>query len=466
MRRSLSIRASTPAAVVAELYRRDVSTQTFGIELVDAGPGRAVVSMVVRPDMCNGYDVCHGGMTFTLADTAMAFASGSHNQTALAAAASIDFLSPVPRGSLLRATAEERWLKGRTGLYDVRVELEDGTLVAVFHGRTVRAGGQVVDTGDRHGQRDRHGRWRMNRWASIDDFQSFIDDGGIVEADDAMSDEYRAEVFKFIELHANSELMGGLTERDWIPRAPGLRRKMGVLAKTQDEIGHAHLLYMVAADLGVKTRRQMLEDLFAGRSRFHNVFHYAAVTWGDQVAIAYLVDAAALISQQAVFKNCSYGPYRRILRRIIAEEGFHMRHGEEMLLTIAEGTPTQHDLFQEALDRWWLPALQLFGPDSKPDDELMRFRIKSEPNEVLRDRWVQKYAPLLTGYGFTIPDPDLRHDPDTGRWEIGPIDWSHLKATLDNAGPDSARRIGNAARHWSDTEWVRDALDAVASEAA
>ena len=132
------------SAVVAELYRRDVSTQTFGIELVDAGPGRAVVSMVVRPDMCNGYDVCHGGMTFTLADTAMAFASGSHNQTALAAAASIDFLSPVPRGSTLRATAEERWLKGRTGLYDVRVELDDGTLVAVFHGRTVRAGGAVV----------------------------------------------------------------------------------------------------------------------------------------------------------------------------------------------------------------------------------------------------------------------------------------------------------------------------------
>ena len=147
------------AAVVAELYRRDVSAQTFGIQLVDAGPGRAVVSMVVRPDMCNGYDVCHGGMTFTLADTAMAFASGSHNQTALAAAASIDFLSPVPRGSTLVATAEERWLKGRTGLYDVRVELDDGTLVAVFHGRTVRAGGAVVlsHAGDGH-DHDRAGR--------------------------------------------------------------------------------------------------------------------------------------------------------------------------------------------------------------------------------------------------------------------------------------------------------------------
>jgi len=307
---------------------------------------------------------------------------------------------------------------------------------------------------------------RGRQWGSADEFQAFIDDEGVVERDDAMPDAYRNEVFRFIELHANSELMGGLTERDWIPRAPGLRRKIAVLAKTQDEIGHAHLLYMVAADMGVKARTEMIVDLFAGRSRFHNVFHYPAVTWADQVAIAYLVDAAALISQQAVFKQCSYGPYKRILRRIIAEEGFHMRHGEEMLMTFAEGTPIQHAMFQEALDRWWLPALQLFGPDSKPDDELIRWRIKSEPNEVLRDRWVQKYAPLLVGYGFTIPYPDLHVDPVTHRWVIGPIDWSHLRAALANRGPDSARRIGDAARHWADTAWVRDALDLVDEPAA
>jgi ring-1,2-phenylacetyl-CoA epoxidase subunit PaaA len=303
-------------------------------------------------------------------------------------------------------------------------------------------------------------------WADLDHFVEFLEAGGIVEPHDHMPDEYRTAVFRFIELHANSELMGGLTERDWIPRAPGLRRKMAIIAKTQDEIGHAHLLYMVAADMGMKTRDEMLTDLFSGRSRFHNVFHYAAVTWADQVAIAYLVDAAALISQQAVFKVCSYGPYRRILKRIVAEEGFHMRHGEEMLLTFAEGTQVQRRMFQEALDRWWLPSLQLFGPDSKPHDELIRFRIKSEPNEALRDRWVQKYAPLLTGYGFTIPDPELRHDAATGRWEIGPIDWSHLTATLANAGPDSGRRIGDAARHWADTAWVRSALERAAQRAA
>ena len=302
------------------------------------------------------------------------------------------------------------------------------------------------------------------RWTDMPDFEAFLDEGGIVEADDDMPDAYRQEVFRFIEMHANSELMGGLTERDWIPRTPGLRHKMAVLAKTQDEIGHGHLLYMVAADLGVKTRAEMLEDLFAGKSRFHNVFHYRAVTWGDQIAIAFLVDAAALASQQAVFKNCSYGPYRRILKRIITEEGFHMRFGEERVLRVAEGTEFQRAMFQDSLDRWWWPAMQLFGPDSKPDDVLMRWHIKSERNEVLRDRWVQKFVPLLQGYGFTIPDPDLAWDEEAGRWSIGEIDWEPLKRTLRQGGPDSARRIGEAAANWSETRWVREALDRVAEQ--
>ena len=295
-------------------------------------------------------------------------------------------------------------------------------------------------------------------WATMEDFEAFLNDGGLVEVGDHMPDPYRRAVFGFIELHANSELMGGLTERDWIAKTPGLRHKMAVLAKTQDEIGHSHLLYMIAADFGVKTRTEMLEDLFAGRSRFHNVFHYRAVTWGDQVAIAFLVDAAALISQQAVFKNCSYGPYKRILRRIIAEEGFHMRLGEDRMMRIAEGTALQRQMFQESLDRWFWPALQLFGPDSEPGDVLLRWHIKSERNEVLRDRWVQKFVPMLQNYGFSIPAPELRWDAGARRWDVGPIDWTPLKRTLEHGGPDSARRIAEAADNWARTAWVRSAM--------
>ncbi len=299
----------------------------------------------------------------------------------------------------------------------------------------------------------------MRTWNDLDDFQAFIDDGGMVEAGDDMPDEYRSEVFRFIEFHANSELMGGLTERDWIPKAPGLRLKQIFLAKTQDEIGHAHLLYMVAADMGVKDRRSMLEDLFAGRSRFHNVFHYQAVTWADQIAVAFLVDAAAFASQRAVFAECTYGPYKRVLKRIVSEEGFHMRHGEEMLLRLAEGTEIQRQMFQEALDRWWWPAVQLFGPDSDPNDPLLAWKIKSQPNEQLRHAYIQKYVPLLHSYDFEIPDPNLRYDDDAEAWLTSDIDWEPLKATMRNGGPDSRRRIENAAANWTDTAWVREAMD-------
>ncbi len=304
-------------------------------------------------------------------------------------------------------------------------------------------------------------------WADEAEFDTFIAEGGMVEAGDDMPQAYLDEVFRFIEFHANSELMGGLTERDWIPKAPGLRLKQIFLAKTQDEIGHAHLLYMVAADMGVKTRTEMLEQLFDGRSRFHNVFHYKAVTWADQVAIAFLVDAAAFASQRAVFAECTYGPYKRVLKRIVAEEGFHMRHGEEMLLRMAEGTPVQHRMFQEALERWWWPAVQLFGPDSDPNDLLLRWKIKSQPNEQLRHAYIQKYVPLLQGYGFEIPDDNLRYDDDQQAWVTSDIDWEPLKATMRNGGPDSRRRIANAAANWADTAWVRTALEAsTASRAA
>ncbi|MEL7157339.1 MAG: 1,2-phenylacetyl-CoA epoxidase subunit PaaA [Actinomycetota bacterium] len=300
----------------------------------------------------------------------------------------------------------------------------------------------------------------------MDEFEAFLDDGGIVEVDDDMPDPYRQAVFQFIELHANSELMGGLTERDWIPRTPGLRAKMSVLAKTQDEIGHAHLLYMVAADMKVKTRTEMLEDLFAGRSRFHNVFHYQVKSWGDQVAVAFLVDSAALASQQAVFQNCSYGPYKRMLKRIIAEEGFHMRLGEDRMLRFSQGSELQRQMFQESIDRWFWPALQLFGPDTRPNDVLLRWHIKSERNEVLRDRWVQKFVPMLHGYGFTIPDPELRYDEDEGRWIMGEIDWEPLKRAIANGGPDSARRINDARHYWKRSAWVRDAMERVPAGAS
>src|ERR671925_347878 len=141
------------------------------------------------------------------------------------------------------------------------------------------------------------------------EFLEYVQSGGQVETGDWMPDEYRARLIKFIEMHGNSELMGVLPERDWILRAPTLQRKLALTAKVQDEVGHSQLIYRVVEDLG-KPRDACLDDLVSGKTKFHNVFHYPTKTWGDVAVIAWLVDAAAIVSQKALLK-CSYAPYAR-----------------------------------------------------------------------------------------------------------------------------------------------------------
>ena len=177
------------------------------------------------------------------------------------------------------------------------------------------------------------------------EFLEYVQSGGQVETTDWMPDEYRSKLVKFIEMHGNSELMGVLPERDWILRAPTLQRKLALTAKIQDEVGHAQLIYRVVEDLG-KPRSACLDDLVSGKSKFHNVFHYPTKTWGDVGVIAWLVDAAAIVSQKALLK-CSYAPYARIMKKICWEESFHILHGRDVILTLMNGTDEQRELVQE-----------------------------------------------------------------------------------------------------------------------
>ena len=168
-------------------------------------------------------------------------------------------------------------------------------------------------------------------------FEAHVMNGGKVEAVDPMPDEYRTAVLRFVEMHANSELMGVLPEREWLMRAPTLRRKLALTAKVQDEVGHAQLLYRVAEDLG-KPREAMFDDLLAGKTKFHNVFHYPTVGWADVGMIAWLVDAAAIVAQQAL-RDSSYAPYARTMRKICWEESVHIMHGRDVVVTMVTGTP-------------------------------------------------------------------------------------------------------------------------------
>lgn len=127
------------------MYARDASAAALGIGLVSADPQGAVVTMTVTNEMCNGLDIMHGGMTFLLADSAMAFASNSEcvaGEQALAASAEIDWLAPISAGERLVATAMRRHGAGRSVLWDVEVTNVSGATVAIFRGRTRRVGGQ------------------------------------------------------------------------------------------------------------------------------------------------------------------------------------------------------------------------------------------------------------------------------------------------------------------------------------
>jgi ring-1,2-phenylacetyl-CoA epoxidase subunit PaaA len=262
-----------------------------------------------------------------------------------------------------------------------------------------------------------------------EEFLERIHAGHKVEPSDWMPATYRQLNVKFIEMHANSEIMGALPEREWIARAPSLRRKRSLAAKVQDEVGHAHLIYRVAETLG-RPRQAMYEDLIAGRGRFHNVFHYPTYSWGDVACIGFLVDGAAIVTQRALLET-SYAPYVRVMRRVVAEESLHYRHGEDLLLAMASGTDEQFAMLQEAVDRWWTPILHFFGTDvAAEDDPMIRWGVKTRTNEESRQEWLNTYVPKMWDLGIELPDPELAYDADAKRWRYTEPDWDELAALV------------------------------------
>jgi ring-1,2-phenylacetyl-CoA epoxidase subunit PaaA len=293
------------------------------------------------------------------------------------------------------------------------------------------------------------------------EFLEYVQSGCQVETGDPIPDEYRARLVKFIEMHGNSELMGVLPEREWILRAPTLQRKLALTAKVQDEVGHAQLIYRIVEDLG-KPRAQCLADLVDGKAKFHNVFHYPTKTWGDVGVIAWLVDAAAIISQKALLK-CSYAPYARIMKKICWEESFHILHGRDVILTLMTGTAGQQELVQEALLRWWGPLMQFHGnPIAPEDDPSYVWRIKSQANEDARQQFLEGYVPQIRELGLELPDPKLRRRDD-GVWEYSEPDWDELKAVVTGHGPLSQERLDFRRRFLEQEAWVRAAVFAQAA---
>ncbi|WP_374702613.1 1,2-phenylacetyl-CoA epoxidase subunit PaaA [Bacillus sp. V33-4] len=293
-----------------------------------------------------------------------------------------------------------------------------------------------------------------------------IEAGEKIEADDWMPDEYRMTLIKLISMHGISEIMGALPEKEWVPKAPTLKRKLGIMAKVQDEMGHGQLLLRVTEDLMKplgKTREDIMNDLFSGNLKFHNVFHMEAPTWADAGLIGWLVDGAAIITQTNML-SASYGPYARALKRICAEEVFHAQHGEAIIMALAEGTKEQREMVQASINRWWEALLMFFGPGdasttgTSKQDITIKYKIRTKTNEQLRQDFFSKYIPRVLSLGLTVPDETMFFDNQANKWIYQQPDWARFKQIVKNNGPKSQERLKLRRKSYEMNSWVREAL--------
>ncbi len=288
-----------------------------------------------------------------------------------------------------------------------------------------------------------------------------------IEPKDWMPEAYRRTLTRQISQHAHSEIVGMLPEGNWIGRAPTLRRKAILLAKVQDEGGHGLYLYAAAETLGT-SREQMIEALHAGRAKYSTIFNYPTSSWADIGAIGWLVDGAAILNQVPL-QRTSYGPYARAMVRICKEESFHQRQGYEIMMALATGTPAQKRMAQDALNRWWWPSLMMFGPhdDNSPNTaQSMRWRIKRETNDELRQKFVDYTVPQADALGLRVPDAKLRWNKKRGHYDFGEIDWEEFYAVVRGEGPVARERLQARIKAWEEGTWVREAASAHAAKRA
>lgn len=284
-----------------------------------------------------------------------------------------------------------------------------------------------------------------------------------IEPKDQMPEAYRRQLIRMISQHAHSEIVGMLPEANWITRAPSLKRKQILLAKVQDEGGHGIYLYSAAETLGVD-RSELLDQLHSGKAKYASVFNYPTLNWADIGAIGWLVDGAAIMNQ-VMLQRTSYGPYSRAMVRICKEESFHQRQGYELLAGLMKGTEEQRKMAQDSLNRWWWPALMMFGPSdtaSSNSQQLLSWKIKRETNDTLRQRFIDRTVPQAEFIGLKVPDPKLKWNDEKGHYDHSEIDWNEFNEVINGNGPCNRERLAARVKADKDGAWVRDAAKAYA----
>lgn len=282
-----------------------------------------------------------------------------------------------------------------------------------------------------------------------------------IEPKDWMPEKYRKNLIRQISQHAHSEVIGMQPEGNFLTRAPSLRRKAVLLSKIQDEAGHGLYLYSAAETLGI-SRDEMIEALQSGKAKYASIFNYPALTWADMGAIGWLVDGAAIVNQVSL-QRTSYGPYSRGMIRICKEESFHQRQGYDIMLSLVNGSPEQKAMAQDALNRFYWPALMMFGPhdtESAHSAKSMEWKIKRETNDDLRQKFIDQTASQIEFLGLEHPDKDLKWNEERGHYDGGEIDWEEFQNVINGNGHCNRQRLEHHIKAHEEGAWVREALAA------
>jgi ring-1,2-phenylacetyl-CoA epoxidase subunit PaaA len=305
----------------------------------------------------------------------------------------------------------------------------------------------------------------MENIAVEDNFEAKLARNEMIEPKDWMPDNYRKHLIRQISQHAHSEIVGMLPEGNWITRAPSLRSKIVLMAKVQDEGGHGLYLYTAAETLGI-SRDELLDALHTGKAKYSSIFNYPTLTWADIGAIGWLVDGAAIMNQ-VMLQRSSYGPYSRAMVRICKEESFHQRQGYEIMTHLAFGTPEQKQMAQDALNRWWYPTMMMFGPpdkDSPNSENAIKWRIKRETNDQLRQRFVNQTVQQVEYLGLTVPDENLKWNESKQGYDFSEPDWLEFKNVISGHGPCNQQRLKARNDAHKNGAWVREAAAAYAAK--
>jgi ring-1,2-phenylacetyl-CoA epoxidase subunit PaaA len=240
---------------------------------------------------------------------------------------------------------------------------------------------------------------------------------------------------------------------------------MILLAKVQDEAGHGLYLYSACETLGI-SREELVQQLHDGKAKYSSIFNYPTLSWADMGAIGWLVDGAAIVNQVSL-QRTSYGPYSRGMVKICKEESFHQRQGYEIMAEMAKGTPEQKAMAQDALNRFWWPSIMMFGPqdsDSPRTGNAMKWKIKRQTNDALRQDFINKTVGQAEIIGLTIPDPDLKWNEERGHYDFGEMDWVEFWNVVNGNGPCNKQRLEHHKKAHDEGSWVREAAKAYANK--